>query len=139
MADLTVTAANVLFTSGQRENAYNAGASVTAGQAVYFDTTTSTWKLAQCDGTAAEAGSGGVGIALHAAGNGQPLAVALNGSLINIGATTSKAVTYFVSAAAGGVAPQADLVSTNRITRLGYATATDGSFVVDVKYTGATV
>ena len=139
MADLTVTAASVLFTSGTKETAYNAGAAVTAGQCVYFDTTTSTWKLAQADGTAAEAGTGGLGIALHAAGIGQPLAVALNGSIINIGATTSKAVTYFVSATAGGVAPQADLTGGQRISRLGYATAADGSFVVDTKVTGQTV
>jgi hypothetical protein len=59
--------------------------------------------------------------------------------VINIGATTAKTTTYFVSATAGGVAPQADLVSTNKITRVGYATATDGSFVVDIRNTLASV
>ena len=136
MADLTVTAANVLFTSGSQITR-NAGASITAGQAVYFDSSASTLKLAQCDGTAAEADA--VGIALHAAGTGQPLTYAAQGSVINIGATTAKTTTYMVSATAGGVAPQADLVSTNRIVRLGYATATDGSFVVDIKNVGAVV
>jgi hypothetical protein len=38
------------------------------------------------------------------------------------------------------VAPQADIVTGgHRIVRLGYATATDGSFVVDIRNTGATV
>jgi hypothetical protein len=136
MADLTVTAASVLFTSGSKLTG-TAGAAVTAGQVVYLDSAASTLKLSQSDGTTAEAAA--VGIALHAAGSGQPLTYAPTGSVINIGATTSKATTYVVSAAAGGVCPQADLVSTNKITRVGYATATDGSFVVDIRATGAVV
>lgn len=136
MADLSVTAASVLFVSGQKLTGV-AGAAITAGQALYLDTAANTLKLAQCDGTTLEATA--EGIALHAAGTGQPITYAPHGSVINIGATTSKAVTYFVSAAAGGVAPQADLVSTNKISRLGYATATDGSFVVDIKNTGVAV
>jgi hypothetical protein len=132
MADLTITAASVLYTSGPQSSGV-AGASTTAGQAVYLDSTTSTLKLAQSDGTAAEVAA--VGIALNAAGTGQPIVYAASGATINIGATTSKATTYFVSTSAGGVAPQAD-VSTNRICRLGYATATDGTFVVDIRNTG---
>jgi hypothetical protein len=132
MADLTITAASVLYTSGPKVTGV-AGASTTAGQAVYLDSTTSTLKLAQSDGTAAEVDA--VGIALHAAGTGQPLVYASSGAVINIGATTAKSTTYFVSTAAGGVAPQAD-VSTNRICRLGYATATDGTFVVDIRNAG---
>jgi hypothetical protein len=137
MADLTVTPGNVLFTSGTKITG-TAGAAITAGQAVYEDSTASNaLKLAQADGTAAEVAA--VGIALHAAGSGQPLVYAGQGSVINIGATTSTATTYVVSATAGGVAPQADLVSTNKITRLGYATGAGGVFVVDIKNTGATV
>jgi hypothetical protein len=82
MADLTVTAASVLWTSGSKISGI-AGASVTAGQALYLDSTTSTLKLAQADGTTAEAAA--VGIALHAAGTGQPLVYADQGSIINIG------------------------------------------------------
>ncbi len=136
MADLTVTPASVLFTSGQKETGV-AGATITAGQALYLDSATSTLKLAQSDGTTAE--STLVGVALHAAGSGQPVVYAANTSVINIGATTAKTTTYVVSAAAGGVCPQADLVSTNKIVRVGYATATDGSFVVDIRVTGAVV
>lgn len=129
MADLTITAANVVFTSGNKTTG-TAGASVTAGQAVYLDTTTNTLKLAQCDGTTAEATA--AGIALHASASGQPLTYAGHGSTINIGATTAKTTTYHLSATAGGVCPEADLVSTNKRTRLGYATATTGTFVVDI-------
>lgn len=138
MADLSVTAGSVLFSSGQRVSDYNAGASVTAGQCVYLDSSTSTLKLAQADGTAAEAAA--VGIALHAAGSGQPLSYAATGSTINIGATTAKTTTYLVSGTAGGVAPQADISTSGwRVCRLGYATDTTGTFVVDVKNTGATI
>lgn len=136
MADLSITAANVLFTSGTKTTGV-AGASVTAGQAVYLDAATGTLKLAQCDGTAAEVDA--IGVALHAAASGQPLTYAGQGSVINIGATTVKTTAYMVSAAVGGVAPQADLVSTNRICYLGYATATDGTFVVNIKNAGAAV
>jgi hypothetical protein len=136
MADLTVTAASVLWTSGTKQTGV-AGATVTAGQAVYLDSTTSTLKLAQSDGTAAEADA--VGVALHAAGSGQPLVYASQGAIINIGATTTKATTYVVSATAGGVAPQADLISTNKIVRLGYATDAAGVFVVDIRNTGVAV
>jgi hypothetical protein len=136
MADLTVTAASVLFTSGTK-NTGVAGATITAGQSLYLDSADSKLKLAQADGTAAEVAA--VGIALHAAGANQPLTYAGSGSVINIGATTVKTTTYVVSATAGGVAPQADLTSGHRICRLGYATATDGTFVVDIKNHGAVV
>lgn len=135
MADLTVTATSVLFTSGPTETR-NAAAAITAGQAVYAASST-TVALAQADGTSAEADA--VGIALNGAGTGQPVTYAKHGAVINIGATTSKATAYVVSATAGGVAPQADLVSTNKIVYLGYATATDGSFVLNIKNTGAVV
>jgi hypothetical protein len=136
MADLTVTAASVLWTSGTKQTGV-AGATVTAGQAVYLDSTTSTLKLAQSDGTAAEADA--VGVALHAAGSGQPLVYASQGAVINIGATTTKATTYVVATTAGGIAPQADLISTNKIVRLGYATDAAGAFVVDIRNTGVSV
>lgn len=136
MADLTVTAASVLFTSGTKETGV-AGATVTAGQALYLDSATNTLKLAVATSAAP---ADAVGIALHAAGSGQPVTYAKHGSLINIGATTAKTTTYMVSAAAaGGIAAQADLASTNKIVRLGYATATTGDFVVDIKNTGAAV
>lgn len=134
MADLTITAADVVNTSGAIQSG-TAGETITAGMAVYVKAADSRLWKAQCDGTAAEATA--VGIALHAALAGQPLAYAGNGSVIDIGATTSKTI-YVVSATAGGVAPVADLVTGNYISRLGHATATDGSFVVSITNTGVT-
>jgi hypothetical protein len=137
MADLTVTAANVVNTSAVTTQGV-AGGTITAGQAVYKRASDGKWLAAQCDGTAEEAGSVDVGIALHAALANQPVVVALDGA-INIGATTSKATLYVVGAAAGGVAPIADLTSGQRITHLGYATATDGTLVIHRRATGATI
>ena len=131
MADISITPANVVRggTSADVVNrAYNAGATVTAGQAVYLDTAASpmAWKLAQCDGTSIESGYGdGVefGIALHAASSGQPLAVQTDGT-ITIGGTVVATTEYVVSATAGGICPAADLASTNKYTRIGYGTTT---------------
>lgn len=137
MADLSVTAASVLLSSGA-QNQGVAGEALTAGQVVYVKTSDSKIYKAQANGAAELATAGG--IALHAAAAGQPIAYAGNGAIINIGATTAKNITYVVSAAAaGGVAPSTDLAGGNRISRLGYATATDGTFKIDIAVTGVTV
>jgi hypothetical protein len=136
MADLTITAANVLRTAANYEVGI-AGATITAGQVVYKDSTDANkLKLAQADGTAAEVAAAGV--ALHGATANQPLAYATGGTM-NVGATTAKTTTYCVSATAGGIAPQADLTSGQRICQVGYATATDGSFVVAIVNRGVAV
>lgn len=109
MADLTITAANVAAGSGATiERAYNAGATITAGQAVYFDTVTNTWKLCDADSSATVGALGGV--ALHAAASGQPLAVLTAGN-ITIGATVAVGRVYVASATPGGIAPHSDLTT----------------------------
>lgn len=100
-ADISITAANVARSSGNGSViSGTAGATITAGHVVYFDTSTSKWKLAQSDGTAAESGTNGVGIALHGASDGQPLQVQVDGE-ITIGGTVAAGVTYYVSTTAG--------------------------------------
>ena len=98
-----------------------AGAAVTAGQAVYQNSSDSKFYLAQCDGTTAEATV--YGIALNNAAAGQYLTVQTGGD-ITIGATVTVGTTYVVSANAGGIAPQADLVSTNKLSYIGYGKTT---------------
>lgn len=119
MADLAITAANVT-TSSTSITTGTAGAAVTAGQAVYQNSD-GKYYLAQCDGTSAEATV--FGIALCNAAAGQPLTVQTGGD-ITIGATVAKGTTYVVSANAGGIAPQADLVSTNYLSYIGYGKTT---------------
>jgi hypothetical protein len=103
---------------------------------VYLNTS-SALALAQCDGTAAEAAA--VGISLNAAGIGQPVKYAKHGSTIDLGATTAAGVFYYVSNTAGGVSPVADLGTGDKVVTLGYATATDGTFVVHIINTGASL
>lgn len=124
MADVSITAANVVPGSDASYGTGTAGVALTAGQSIYLDTNTSTYKLAQANGTATVAGSGGVTIALSNAAAGQPVSYLLSGP-VTIGGTLVKAGVYVVSAAnAGGIAPIADLGSGNYLSILGYASTT---------------
>lgn len=138
MAALTITAASVVKSATSNlDTSGIAGETITAGMPVYLKASDSKLWKALSGGTAAQADA--IGIAMHAALAGQPLVIAKTGGTINIGATTAKTTTYMLGAAAGEVVPQADLASGNAIVRLGHATATDGTFIVDIKNTGATV
>lgn len=139
MADLTITAANVVWVSGiPPERSYNAGTTITAGQAVYRNTS-SVWVLADNDSGTGATVAAASGIALNSASTGQPLAVAVNGSKINIGATTVKGEIYVLSSTAGGVCPAADLGSGDYVTILGIAEDTAGALSVVIKASGITV
>lgn len=132
MADLTVTAASV---SGTTQTIL-AGETITAGMAVYLKSSNNRWMKAQCDGTAEEAGSGvRLGVALHGSLAGQPLIVQESGT-ISIGATVTVGVLYCVSATAGGICPQADLVSTNKITVIGMGATAETIDLARIGYTG---
>lgn len=136
MADLTVTAANVIAGTDAIKGTGIAGETITAGQGVYLKSADGRIWKAKSSGTLEEATL--AGIALHAALAGQPIQYSAGGSL-NIGATTAKTTAYVVSATSGGICPQADLVSTNKITYAGYATDVAGTFVIMNKQTGAVV
>ena len=119
MADITVVAADVVAGTGASFTTGTAGATITAGQTVYLDSGTSTFKLADCDASAATATV--VGIALHGSLSGQPLKVHTGGD-ITLGVTPmTKGLIYVQSATAGGIAPSADLVGGDFTTFLGVA------------------
>lgn len=122
MADLTITAANVIAGSGSRTIEGTAGATITAGQMVYYDSATANYKLADCDSATAAARSP-AGIALHAAATGQPLDILTRGP-ITIGATMTAGVAYYLSGNAGGICPVADLGAGDYPTIIGIATST---------------
>lgn len=134
MADLTITAANVLAGSGATKVAGTAGATITAGQAVYLDTSDNEYKLADCDHATA-AVRAPAGLALNGASDGQPLTV-LTGGPITIGATVTAGVAYYLSPTAGGICPVADVLSGDYPTILGIATS---ATVLDVKIHSAGV
>lgn len=127
-ADLSITAANVVAGSGSQVVQGTAGATVTAGQAVYLDTSAGMWKLADDNSGTAAARSPG-GIALNGAATGQPLSVLKSGH-VTIGATLTAGVAYYLSDTPGGICPVADLAAGEYPTILGIATSTT---VLDVK------
>lgn len=105
MADLVITAANVARGSNALVEYGTTAVAVTAGQAVFSDPTTGTFKLSSNNGV----GTRDVyGIALHAAAAGQPLAVQRGGD-ITLGATLVAGTDYWLSATLGGTCPRADL------------------------------
>ena len=134
MADLTITAANVVSGAGALVAHGTAGANITAGQAVYLDEAAGNYKLAD-NNSATAAVREPDGIALHASATGQPLAVHTRGP-ITIGATLTAGVAYYLSDTPGGISPVADLASGEYPTILGIATSTT---VLNVKIQSAGV
>jgi len=122
MADLTITAANVIAGSGAKIVHGTAGASITAGQVLYLDSAAGTYKLADTD-SATVAARSPAGIALHAAGTGQPIAV-LTAGPITIGATVAVGDVYYLSGTAGGLAPVADVAAGDYPCIIGICTST---------------
>lgn len=119
MADLTVTAASVAQGTGARLERHTAGATITAGQLVYKDTSDSNKaKLADADTAAA---SVILGVALNGASSGQPVTVQVAGDY-NPGATATVGQVYVASTTAGGIAPYADLLTGDFVSIFGVAT-----------------
>lgn len=108
MADVSITAANVVHDINAAYGSGVAGVTITAGQVVYLDAGTNTIKLA--DANASSATADAVGIALHGALSGQPIKYQTGGD-ITVGGTVTVGGAYVVSATPGGIAPVADLTS----------------------------
>lgn len=122
MADLTITAAQVLPVSGYRSETRVAGATITAGQAVYRDSS-QTWQLADGDAALTAAAAG---IALNGASAGQPCQVQTGGTItLGAGAAPVVGETYCASLTAGGIAPDADILTGDFKTILGIGIGSD--------------
>ena len=122
MADLSITAASCVPASGAPVEWGVSGATITAGKAIYLDTATNTWKLADNnDATAAVRQA--TAIALTGSSSSQPLAYMRSGSL-TLGATMTAGTAYYLSATAGGICPVADLASGQYPQVVGIATST---------------
>lgn len=109
MADYTPTAANVKWNSGTRPVLGVAGATVTAPNVLYKDTSDGEWKLydADNDPTGLE-----LAVALSNGYDGRHVILAKRGANINIGFTTTAGEPIVASAAnAGEVAPEGDLTT----------------------------
>jgi hypothetical protein len=125
MADVTITASSVLHGSGANLEDGLSGEAITAGQAVYWKTSTRTWFKAKNSGTAAESGyatGSKVGVAVNSApGVGQYVKVLRDGNL-TAGGTLVVGTAYVIGDAYGGIAPATDLGSSDYVTVLGVAT-----------------
>lgn len=140
MAALTITASQVLPSLGPTVSGI-AGAAITQGQAVYF-ASDGKWKLAQADGTTAEAGELGYGIAMSESdADGQPIVVALPGAVITLGAgaAPSAGVVYFVGATAGALVPTADMASTNKALPIALGLTTNRVKILEDAYHAGSV
>lgn len=115
MADLSITAGSVIASAAAVIQEGVAGATITAGQALYKDSSASNvLKLADADASAAAANC--VGIALNGGSTGQPIKFTADDPDFTPGATLSLSVAtvkgvYVLSATAGGIAPAADLAA----------------------------
>lgn len=116
-SDLSITAASVIPSSSAIVAHYTAGATITAGQLVYYDTTTSTVKLA--DANASAAASTIRGIAVNGASSGQSINVCTYDPELTLGGTLTVGDVLFCSATAGGIAPAADVSSGWYVTVVG--------------------
>ena len=117
--DLSITPASVTTTSTSFKD-ITAGATITAGQAIYQDSTDNEkGKLADANDTSAKAVV--VGIALHGAASGQPLRIQTGGN-ITIGATVTVGKVYVLSETAGGIKPIDDIDMSDYVTVIGVGT-----------------
>ena len=126
MAAITVTAANVSLVSGEPLGNQIAAAAITPGQAVY-QLDNGTWGLAQGDGTAIEAGSNNIGVALggaSASGQRFSVATASGNCVVGFGAVLTAGLFYTCGDTAGAIVPSADNGAGDRATLLGQAIST---------------
>ena len=136
MADISITAANVVKGSNAVVEAGTAGATITAGQVVYKDAADGRYKLADAD-SATAAAKAPRGIALNGASDGQPLSIIRSGD-VTIGATLTPGTAYYLSPVAGGIAPLGDVLSGDDVVLIGLAESTS-VLAVDIQITGVTL
>lgn len=115
MSALSVTAANVLAGANAKKKTGIAGATITAGQALYEDASDS-YKLKLADADLSAAASNVVGIALHGASSGQPITYDYEDDDFTPGATLSLSAAgdtgvYVLDGTAGGICPFDDLAA----------------------------
>lgn len=137
MADLSITAANVLKGSNAVVEHGIAGETIVAGKVVYREAATGKYKLADNNGASAAVREPR-GIALNGGGDGQPLAIARSGD-VALGAVLTAGVAYYLSDTAGGIVPVADIDTAGMyFVLLGLAKSTT-VLGLDIQASGAAV
>lgn len=136
MADLVITAANVVAGANSTSTTGIAGETIAAGKAVYLSSTTKKWMLADSNSATAEARQA-KGIALNGASLNQPISVHKDGDL-TIGATVVAGTAYYLSDTAGGICPLADVGAGEYVCLIGLAKSTS-VIAVDISFPGVSL
>lgn len=135
MADIVITAANVVPGSNATVEHGTFGATITQGIVAYRDAADGKYKIADKN-SATAAAKVARGIALNAGSDGQPGAIIRSGD-VTIGATLVAGTTYVLSDD-GGISPQADATTGDTVVVIGVATSTS-VLHVDIQNTGVTL
>ena len=114
MAAFSITAANVLTSASATIYTGTAGATITQGQPLYLDTTTSTYKLAN-----ALTNNPVAGIALVGASNGQSMIICSRDPNFACGYTIPAGNISLVGNTAGTIQPYEDRTTGWYVTSLG--------------------
>lgn len=118
MADISITAANVVAGSGAVTETRLAAVAIAAGEVVYLDAN-SKYNLADTDSATAIVRKPR-GIALNSAAAGQPVQIIRSGD-VTLGAVLTKAVAYYLSGTPGKLAPIADVAAGDYTAIIGMA------------------
>lgn len=121
MADVSITPADVGIKKGARITTVRAGAAITHLQPLYSKDD-NTYDLAIANDTEAKANV--KYISISKAASGDDVIVVESGDIVFGGGLTARTSYVLSAAAAGGIAPESDLVAGNWITRLGTAPST---------------
>ncbi len=114
MAAFSITAANVLHSSAATIFTGTAGATITQGQPLYYDTVTTTYKLAN-----ALTNSPVAGVAMVAASNGQDMVICSRDANFAPGFTIGTGNFVLVGNTAGTLQPVEDRATGWYVTSLG--------------------
>lgn len=137
MADLTITAANIVPGSNATIKHGIAAVAIACGKSVYLDPDTNTVKLSDNDDASAAVRET-VGVSVNAAAvAGQPVSYIKDGDLA-FGAILTKGETYCVSGTPGGICPRADVTTGDDLIIIGVASSTS-NLQVGLRDTGATL
>jgi hypothetical protein len=118
MADLTITASNVVAGSNAVIETKLTSGAITAGEVVYLDANDK-YNLADTD-SATPAVRKPRGIALNSAASGQYMTIIKEGD-VTLGSVLTKGSIYVLSGTSGKIAPTADLASGDYTAFLGTA------------------
>jgi hypothetical protein len=133
MADISFTPADVVEV-GSNSQTYKvaAGVTVAAGDFVTLDSNN---ELILTDNDAdATSTSKLIFMALSSGTAGQPVAVALPNSTINVGSVLAVATPYFLSSTAAKMCPRADLATGDRVVSTGYSKSATQFYFSPINY-----